>query len=473
MNWNFNSTEEEVLQALRRATTAQCVDAYLIGGYVRDKMLQRPTKDMDIVCIGNGIQLATRVASILSIKNPQIFKRYGTARLLYKGIEIEFVGARKESYTEASRNPEVATGTLEDDQNRRDLTINAMAIAISEHNFGFFLDPFDGLGDLERRIIRTPRDPDVTFSDDPLRMLRAIRFACQLDFSIDIKTLAGIQRNANRIQIISQERITTEINKIMSAPKPSIGWKLLMDTGLCALIAPDIYKLKGVDYINSRGHKDNFYHTLEVLDNVAAVSEDLWLRYAALLHDIGKPRTKRYDDKLGWTFHGHDAVGSYMVPKIFRAWKLPLGAEMGYVQKLVLLHLRPISLTNENITDAAVRRLMYEAGEDIEDLMILCQSDITTKNPRKMESYLANYELVKAKMITLEETDKLRNWQPPITGEHIVKTFNISPSRQVGDIKNAIREAILDGVIPNDYQAAHAYMLKVGSEMGLMPTPEA
>jgi poly(A) polymerase len=467
VEWQFNEEEELILNAVQTAAGKLESDAYLIGGYVRDRILNRPTQDLDIVFIGDGIALAKAVAKHLKIRGPQIFKRFGTAMLNYNDLEIEFVGARKESYNADSRKPEVEPGTLEDDQNRRDLTINAMAICVSGDKFGSFLDPFDGMSDLNKRIIRTPLDPDITFSDDPLRMMRAIRFATQLDFDIHPETFEGIKRNSERIHIISQERITTELNKIILAPKPSIGWKLLMDTGLCALIAPEVQKLLGVDYVGKRGHKDNFYHTLEVLDNVAIASEDLWLRYAALLHDIGKPKTKRFDEKAGWTFHGHDAVGSYMVPKIFRKWKLPLGKEMNYVKKLVLLHLRPISLTNKNITDSAVRRLLFDAGEDIEDLMTLCQSDITTKNPGKMERYLANYTLVQAKMIELEESDRLRNWQPPITGEHIIETFKIQPSRQVGDIKTAIREAILDGVIPNDFDTAHDYMLKIGAEMGL------
>jgi len=467
VDWQFNTEEEKVLSAIRKATQHLDCNAYIIGGYVRDRILNRPTNDLDIVCIGDGIALAELVAKELKLRRPQIFQRFGTAMLQYKNLELEFVGARKESYSSDSRKPEVIPGTLEDDQNRRDLTINAMAICVSGDKFGAFLDPFDGMSDLDNRIIRTPLDPDITFSDDPLRMMRAIRFATQLDFDIHPETFDGIKRNCQRIEIISQERITTELNKIMLSPIPSIGWKLLLDTGLCEIIAPEVQKLLGVDYVGKKGHKDNFYHTLEVLDNVARQSQDLWLRYAALLHDIGKPKTKRFDEKVGWTFHGHDAVGSYMVPKIFRKWKLPMGQEMNYVKKLVLLHLRPISLTNRNITDSAVRRLLFEAGEDVEDLMVLCQSDITTKNPGKMERYLANYELVQKKMIELEESDRMRNWQPPISGEHIIETFSIQPSRQVGDIKTAIREAILDGIIPNEFDAAHEYMLKIGLEMGL------
>ncbi len=469
MNWKYTEAEQDIIAAVRVEADRIEMSAYLIGGYIRDKILNRSTQDVDIVCVGDGIKLAQGVAKRLGVGRPQIFKRFGTAMIVYRGVDIEFVGARKESYAVDSRNPVVSLGTLEDDQRRRDFTINAMALQISGSDEGRFIDPFDGMKDLEEGIIRTPRDPDITFSDDPLRMMRAVRFACQLDFRIHEDSFNGIVNNAERIEIVSQERITTEINKIMASTKPSLGWKLLMDTGLCEIIAPKVYALRGVDYINNKGHKDNFYHTLEVLDNVSRVSDNLWLRYAALLHDIGKPRTKRFDQRVGWTFHGHDAVGSYMVPKIFRRWKLPLGNEMKYVQKLVLLHLRPISLTGKNITDSAVRRLLYEAGDEIDDLMTLCQADITTKNPSKMQRFLANYQLVKEKMIELEEKDRLRNWQPPISGEEIMATFDIPPSRQVGEVKTAIREAILDGIIPNDASSARDYMLRIGIELGLRP----
>lgn len=463
----FPPIEEEILLAVQSAADVIGVDAYVIGGYVRDKILQRPTQDVDVVAIGDGIQLAKAVAQELQVGRPQIFKNFGTAMIRYKEIEVEFVGARKESYNRNSRKPIVESGTLEDDQNRRDFTINAMAIALNKLHYGKFLDPFGGLADIERRLIKTPLDPDTTFSDDPLRMLRAIRFASQLDYTIDGETFEGIKRNAYRIDIISQERITSEINKIMLSPKPSVGWKLLLDSGLCELVSPEMHQLLGVDYVGGRGHKDNFYHTIEVLDNVAASSDNLWLRYAALLHDIGKPKTKKFDDKVGWTFHGHDAIGSYMVPKIFRRMKLPLGAEMNYVKKLVLLHLRPISLTKQNITDSAVRRLLYEAGEDIDDLMALCSADITTKNTNKQARYRSNYNLVAERMVDIEAADQLRNWQPPITGEHIMETFGIRPSRAVGDIKNAIREAILDGDIPNEFDAAHQLMLKIAEQLGI------
>lgn len=467
MYLDFNRIEQELIDALEAVTSELSIDAYIIGGYVRDRILNRPTKDIDIVTTGDGIVLAQRVAQHLRIAPPAIFKRYGTAMIKYQELEVEFVGARKESYSPDSRKPSVVPGTLQDDQNRRDFSINAMAYQVNTEAYGTFLDPFNGLSDLQNRVIRTPGNPDVTFSDDPLRMMRAVRFAAQLDFDIDEETIEGIKRNVQRIKIISQERITDELNKIIMSPVPSIGWRLLLDTGLCELIFPEFYALKGVDYIDGRGHKDNYYHTIEVLDNVARVSSDIWLRWAAVMHDIGKPPTKRYHPKAGWTFHGHDAVGANMTPKIFRKLKLPLDEKMRYVQKLVKLHLRPISLTKKNITDSAIRRLIFEAGDDIEDLMTLCQADITTKNASKMKQYLANYELVKAKMSEVEEADQLRNWQPPIDGEEIMKTFGLAPCRQVGDIKTAIREAILDGVIPNDHDEAFRYMISVGEELGL------
>ncbi len=470
MYFDFNDSEEELLDAIHEASRLLDVDAYIVGGYVRDRIINRPTKDIDVVTVGDGIALAQETAKILKLKPPVIFKRYGTAMTKYKGFEVEYVGARKESYSADSRKPFVTPGTLEDDQNRRDFSINAMAYQINGEKRGAFLDPFDGIQDLDRRIIRTPNDPDITFSDDPLRMMRAVRFAAQLDFTIDDETMAGIQRNVERIKIISQERITDELNKIILSPVPSIGWRLLLDTGLCELIFPEFYALLGVDYVDGRGHKDNYYHTIEVLDNVAKVSADLWLRWAAVMHDIGKPPTKRYDPKAGWTFHGHEAVGANMTSGIFRKLRLPLDDKMKYVEKLVRLHLRPISLTKKNITDSAVRRLIYDAGEDIDDLMTLCQADITTKNASKMKQYLANYELVMSKMSEVEEGDKLRNWQPPISGEDIMKTFGISPSRQVGVIKKAIREAILDGHIPNEPDKAREYMIDFGKTLGLSPT---
>ncbi len=469
MDFTFNIKEQAIIDAIRAVADELKVDAYLVGGYVRDRILNRSTQDLDVVVVGDAISLSEMVAKKLNIKRPTIFKRYGTSMILYKGLDVEFVGARKESYSPDSRKPSVVPGTLEDDQKRRDFTINAMAIKVSGSDYGSFLDPFDGMKDIDERLIRTPGDPDITFSDDPLRMMRAVRFASQLDYDIEPITFGGIERNAERIKIISQERITTELNKIILSPIPSIGWRLLLTTGLCKLIFPEFYALKGVDYLDGKGHKDNYFHTIEVLDNVSRVSTDLWLRWAAVMHDIGKPRTKRFDKKAGWTFHGHDAVGANMTPKIFRKLKLPLDDKMKYVQKLVRLHLRPISLTKEDISDSAIRRLLFDAGEDIEDLMALCQADITTKNAAKMQRFHANYELVKQKMIEVEEQDKMRSWQPPVSGEEIMETFGIPPSRQVGDIKLAIREAILDGHVPNEPIAAKKYMLKLGQEMGLSP----
>ncbi len=462
----FNSTEEAVLKAVRQSLHTQGLDGYIIGGYVRDRVLNIPTKDIDIVVVGDGISVAIATSIQLGIPKPTIFKRFGTAMIQFEGLEIEFVGARKESYSPDSRKPSVLEGTLEDDQLRRDFTVNAMAIRINEP-FGELVDPFDGIGDLNKRIIRTPLDPDKTYSDDPLRMLRAIRFATQLDFDIDQSSLEGIARNKDRITIISQERITTEFNKILKAPIPSKGFIYLLETGLIDIIFPEMKALCGVDYVQGRGHKDNYFHTLEVLDNVALVSSDLWLRWAALLHDIAKPPTKRWDAQLGWTFHGHETLGAKWVPKIFRRFKLPLDKPMLFVQKLVLLHLRPISLTKDNITDSAIRRLLFDAGEDIDALMQLCHADVTTKNDSKKHRYRANYAMVKAKMAEIEEKDRLRNWEPPISGEVIMARFGLEPSRIVGDIKEAIREAILDGLIPNEYNAALAYMLEIGAKMGL------
>ncbi len=469
MHFEFNDIEQKLVDAIYASAADLDTDAYIVGGYVRDRIINRPTKDIDVVTIGDGIALAKGTAKILGARPPVIFKRFGTAMIQFSGLEVEFVGARKESYSADSRKPHVTPGTLEDDQNRRDFSINAMAYQVSGEGSGTFLDPFDGVQDLENRVIRTPGSPDITFSDDPLRMMRAVRFASQLDFELDDETFAGIKRNVERIKIISQERITDELNKIILSPVPSIGWRLLLDTGLCELIFPEFYALRGVDYVDGRGHKDNYYHTIEVLDNVAQVSADLWLRWAAVMHDIGKPPTKRFDPKAGWTFHGHEAVGGNMTPKIFRNLRLPLDDKMKYVEKLVRLHLRPISLTKNNITDSAVRRLIFDAGDDIEDLMMLCQADITTKNASKMKQYLANYELVKSKMADVEEGDRIRNWQPPVSGEDIMKTFGISPSRQVGDIKKAIREAILDGDIPNDPVKAKEFMIDFGRSMGLSP----
>ena len=442
---------------------------FVIGGFVRDMLLGRPCKDIDIVCVGDGIKFAQRVSKVLKVAPPQIFKRFGTAMLRWKDMEIEFVGARKESYMNDSRNPTVSPGTIEDDQKRRDFTINALALDLRALGKLVLIDPFDGIKDLHAKVIRTPLDPDKTYSDDPLRMMRAVRFASQLHFDIDPVSLSGIQKNKDRIKIVSQERITTELNKIVMSPEPSLGFTLLDQTGLIDLVFPAMANLRGVDYVDNRGHKDNYYHTIQVLDNVCRVSDDLWLRWAAIMHDIGKPRTKRYNERNGWTFHGHDAVGANMTPKIFRKLKLPLDHKLKYVQKLVRLHLRPISLTKDNITDSAIRRLLFEAGDDIDDLMILCQADITTKNAHKQKRFLANYELVKEKMDEIEAKDQLRNWQPPISGEDIMATFDMPPCRDVGTIKTAIREAILDGLIPNEVDAAQDYMILKGQELGYTP----
>lgn len=442
--------------------------AFVVGGYVRDQLLGRPSQDIDIVTIGNGIELAERTA--LKMKGRpkvNVFKNYGTAMFRFNNTEFEFVGARKESYSRHSRKPFVESGTLKDDQNRRDFTINALAASLQKEDYGVLVDPFDGVEDLRNKIIRTPTDPLITFSDDPLRMIRAVRFATQLDFTIYPETFSAIQKNAHRLEIVSRERITDELNKILLAQKPGRGFLLLDKSGLLERFFPELAALKGVEIKNGIAHKDNFIHTLKVLDNVARHSDNLWLRWAALLHDIAKPLTKKFDPKAGWTFHAHDFIGSKMIPKIFKRLRLPLNDKMKYVQKLVQLHLRPIALTEEIVTDSAVRRLLIEAGDDIDDLMALCKADITSKNLKKVKTFLTNFEHVEKKLVEIEEKDKLRNWEPPISGEIIMKAFDIPPGRKVGEIKKAIREAILDGKIENDFDAAYSFMLEKGQKLGL------
>ena len=458
---------DPIFRRISRLADEQGVRAFVVGGYVRDHYLHRPSTDIDVVVVGSGIALAEALGRELRTK-VSVFKTFGTAMVRAGGIEVEFVGARRESYTRDSRKPEVAPGTLEDDQRRRDFTINAMAWSLNGATFGELVDPFDGMSDLEDCIIRTPCDPDVTFSDDPLRMMRAVRFASQLGFTIEEETFDAICRNAERIGIVSRERIAVELNKIVLSPVPSMGFELLEMTGLLKLIFPELQALKGVERRGKHAHKDNFYHTLKVLDNVSRRSDDLWLRWAAILHDIGKPQTKAYDPRVGWTFHGHEVVGSKMVPGIFRQLKLPLNEHMKFVQKLVFLHLRPIILSEDLVTDSAVRRLLFEAGDDVESLMTLCEADITSGIDAKVKRYLANFELVRRKMKDLEERDRIRNFQPPITGEIIMETYGIGPCRVIGEIKEVIKNAILDGEIPNEYGAAYALMERLAAERGLV-----
>lgn len=457
-----------VFKVIAEAGAELKVETFVVGGFVRDLLLHRPCKDIDFVCVGSGIELAAAAAKKLNPNiNVNFFKNFGTAHFRFEDYDLEFVGARKESYNHDSRKPIVEEGTLQDDQNRRDFTINAMAISLNKSNYGELLAPFNGLQDLDNGIIRTPLDPDITFSDDPLRMMRAIRFATQLNFYIEAETLKAIGRNKDRIKIISQERITDELNKIILAKKPSVGFRLLEETGLLALILPEMQKLKGVETVEDKSHKDNFYHTLQVLDNITFSTTDLWLRWAAILHDIAKPATKRFEEGTGWTFHGHEVVGSRWVPKIFKYLKLPLGNEMKFVQKMVYLHLRPIALTKEEITDSALRRVLFEAGDDIDALMKLCEADITSKNKTKVNRYLQRFENVRQKLKDVEARDSIRNFQPPVSGELIMQTFGIGPSREVGVIKDKIKDAILDGDIRNDFTEAFAMMLTLGNELGL------
>jgi len=458
-----------IFKVISEAAKDLNVDAYVIGGFVRDFLLERGShKDIDIVTIGSGIELAKAVSNRLENKpKVQIFKTYGTAMLLFEDLEIEFVGARKESYTEDSRNPVVENGTLEDDQNRRDFTINALALNLSESQFGDLLDPFDGVSDLKKKTIRTPLNPDITYSDDPLRMMRAIRFASQLNFEIEKQSLDAISKNYERINIITNERIVVELNKIIESNIPSKGLLLLEQTGLLKHILPEITALKGIDEIEGQKHKDNFYHTLEVVDNISKYTDNLWLRWAALLHDIGKAPTKKFSKKVGWTFHAHEFEGSKMVYHLFKRLKMPLNDKMKYVQKLVFMSSRPIVLAQETVTDSAVRRLVFDAGDYVDDLMTLCEADITTKNPKKFSTYHNNFTIVRQKIVEVEERDHVRNFQPPISGEDIIKTFNLKPSREIGQIKEVIKEAILEGDIPNEYEAAYELMLKEGKRLGL------
>lgn len=462
--------DKEIFHLISQVADELGMECYVVGGYVRDLFLERPSHDIDVVTVGSGIALAQALAHKLGRgAHLSVFRNFGTAQVKWHGQEVEFVGARKESYNRNSRKPVVEDGTLADDQNRRDFTINALAVCLNKARYGELVDPFDGVLDMEDRIIRTPLDPDITFSDDPLRMMRCVRFATQLNFYIDDETFDALERNRERISIISRERIAEELNKIVLSPVPSKGFVELSRCGLLPLVFPELAAMEGVERVQGRGHKDNFYHTLEVLDNVSRVSDNLWLRWAALLHDIGKPRTKRYDARLGWTFHNHNFIGAKMIPELFRKMRLPMNEKMKYVQKLVELHMRPIVIADEEVTDSAVRRLLFEAGDDIDDLMTLCEADITSKNVQRKQRFLDNFKLVRQKLVDLEERDRIRNFQPPVTGEEIMRVFNLPPCQQVGSLKSAIKDAILDGEVPNEHDAAYAYMLQRAEKMGLVP----
>jgi putative nucleotidyltransferase with HDIG domain len=469
MNYT-KALQNKIFQVISQASKELNIESYVIGGFVRDLILKREfKKDIDIVAVGSGIELALKVSALLPKKpKVQVFKTYGTAMLRFEDTEIEFVGARKESYHFDSRNPVVENGTLEDDQNRRDFTINALALSLNSDSFGELLDPFDGLKDMEDNVLKTPLNPDITYSDDPLRMMRAIRFANQLNFEVEENSLKSITKNAERIKIISGERIVDELNKILSTDKPSVGFLLLYKTGLLDILLPELTALNQVEEIEGQTHKNNFYHTLEVVDNICPNTDDVWLRWAALLHDIGKAPTKRFNKKQGWTFHGHEFLGGKMVKKIFERLHMPLNQKMKFVQKMVMMSSRPIVLSQETVTDSAVRRLVFDAGADVENLMTLCEADITTKNPNKFKKYHSNFEIVRKKIVEVEERDQVRNFQPPITGEEIMELFNIKPSKEIGMLKEAIKEAILEGEIPNEYKAAYEFMLKKASKIGLI-----